>query len=78
LECVLAGVISLRREFEACGSLKSELLALGSGDRIGKRVEGEGSGERESSDDIGGCYEGVGGGVGVITASEIAVVGGND
>ena len=74
LEGVLAGVVSARRELIAGGVRELEGLAVRSSKGVSERVEGQVASEREGSDDIGRCNEGVRSRVGVITAGEISVV----
>ena len=75
---VTTGVVALSRETLTGGGLKLELLAILVLQGIGERVELEGTGDSHGNNKVGGSDEGVGGGVGVVTASEVTVVGGDD
>lgn len=78
LEGVLTGVVAAGRELVAGGVLELEGLAVSTDERVGQGVEGEAAGEGQSGGEIGGSDKGVGGGVSVVTASEVTVVGGDD
>lgn len=60
------------------GSLEEELLAIRTGKLVGERVEVKASGDGHGNDEIGGSDEGVGSGVGIVTSSEVTVVGRDD
>lgn len=75
---VTAGVVALSGETLAGGRLELELLAILVLQGIGERVELEGTGNSHGNNKVGGGDEGVSGGVGVVTASEVTVVGGDD
>ena len=75
---VLTGVVSTRRQFVSSRSGESEFLAIGTLQRVCQGVEREVSGKRHGGNDIGRCDECVRSRVGIIAASEVAVVGGDD
>ena len=56
------------------GLLEHELVAVLVLEGVGERVEVQGAGKRHGDNEIGGGDEGVGGGVGVVTSSEVTVV----
>lgn len=60
-------VVALGGELETLGRRELEVLAVGVLERVGEGVEGEGAGNDESGDNVGGGNESVGGGVGVVT-----------
>jgi hypothetical protein len=74
LEGVLSGVVTLGRELEASGLRELELLAVGALEGVGQGVEGEVTGEDHGGDKVRGSDEGVGGGVGIVSSSEVSVV----
>ena len=78
LEGVLARVIATRWEFVTGRSLELEGLAIGADQGVSQGVETEYSGERQSSGDVRGCDEGMGGGVSIVTAGEVTVVRSDD
>lgn len=79
----LVGVLS-RVEASACGKsvtgrrCEEELLAILTNKLVGEGVEVKASGDGHSDDEIGGSDEGVGSGVGIVTSSEVTVVGRDD
>ena len=75
---VTAGVVALGGKTLTSRRLKEELLAILALQLVGERVELEGTGNGHGNNKVGGGDEGVGGRVGVITASEVTVVGGDD
>lgn len=58
--------------------LEHELVAVLVLEGVGERVEVQGAGKRHGDNEIGRGDEGVSGRVGVVTASEVTVVGGDD
>jgi hypothetical protein len=78
LECVLTGIVTAWGKLVATGVLELEELAIAANKIIGDGVKGQAASERESGDDIGRCDESMGGGVGIVTASEVTVVRGED
>ena len=78
LECVLTGVVTTRREFVTSWGREFEWLAISTLERVRERVEGEITSKSHSSDEIRRSDESVGGGVSIVTASEVTVVGGDD
>jgi len=78
LEGILSGVEAGGRELIARGVIELEGLAIGTGESVGERVEGQVASEGHGSDDIRGSDEGVGGGVSIIATSEVTVVRGDD
>ena len=58
--------------------LEEELLAIRTDKLVGERVEVKASGDGHGDDEIGGSDEGVGSGVGIVTSSEVTVVGRED
>ena len=56
------------------GLLEHELVAVLVLKGVGEGVEVQGAGKRHGDNEIGGGDEGVGGGVGVVTSSEVTVV----
>ena len=75
LEGVLARVVATVRERVANGFRELEGLAVGTGEGVSDRVEGQVASEDHGGDDIGRSDEGVRGWVRVITSSEVTVVG---
>lgn len=75
---LLAGVVAVGGKTGTGRSLEHEVLAILVLQGIGERVEVEGASKGESDDEIGGGNESVGGRVGVVTTSEVTVVGGDD
>ena len=78
LEGVLARVIATRWELIARRSLELEGLAIGTDERVSQGVEAELAGERQSGGNVRGRDEGMGGGVSVVTTSEVTVVRSDD
>lgn len=78
LEGILSRVIATRRKLVAGGILELEGLAISASEGVGQGVEGQVASESHGGDDVRGSDEGVGGRVGVVTASEVTVVGGDD
>lgn len=75
---VTAGVITLGGKTLTRRGVELELLAILVLQGVGERVEFEGTSDGHSNDQVGGGDEGMGGGVGVVTASEVTVVGRDD
>ena len=71
---VTAGVVSLFGQSLSSWCLEHEFFAILALKGIGQRVEVEGTGEGHGDNEVRGGDESVGGGVGVVTASEVAVV----
>lgn len=71
---VLAGVVAALGETSASGGLELELLAVLVLEGIGQGVEVEGAGNGHGDNEIGGGNEGVGGGVAIVTASEVTEI----
>ncbi len=65
-------------ELKARGRRELEWLPGRGGDGVGQGIEREGSGEGESSDEIGRGNEGVSGRISIITSGEVTVVRGDD
>lgn len=78
LEGVLSGVVALGGELIARGVREPELLAVGTLERISHRVEGEVTSKDHGSDKVRGRNKGMGSGVGIVSTSEVSVVGGDD
>lgn len=78
LEGVLAWVVATRRKLVARGIVELEGLAIGTGEGVGQGVEGQVASEGHGGDDVGRSDEGVSGGISIVTAGEVAVVGGDD
>lgn len=78
LEGVLSGVVALGGELMARGVREPELLAVGTLERICHRVESEVTGKDHGSDKVRGGNKGMGSGVGIVSTSEVSVVGGDD
>lgn len=75
---VLAGVVASLGETVAGGRRELEVLAILVLQGIGEGVEGERAGNGHGDDEIGGGDEGVSGGVTIVTAGEVTVVGRDD
>lgn len=75
---VTAGVVSVGGETLTSGGSEQELVAILVLQLVGKRVELEGTGNGHGDDQVGRGDESVGSRVGVVTASEVTVVGGDD
>lgn len=75
---VLTSIVSTGREFLARRVRELELFAVGTLERVGHGVEGEGSTKDHGGDEIGRGDESVGGSVGVVTTGEVSVVRGDD
>jgi hypothetical protein len=75
---VLAGVVAAGGESLASGLLEHELLAVGIFQGVLERIKVQGTSDGHGNDQIGRGDEGVGGGVGVVAASEVTVVRRND
>lgn len=78
LVCVTASIVALSRKAVTGRRLEEELIAVLVLKLVGERVELQGTGNGESNDEVGRGDEGVGGGVGIVTASEVTVVGGDN
>jgi hypothetical protein len=74
LVCILTRVVATRREFLAIGIRELEGFAIGTSESINQRIEAKIACESKSCHDIGGSYEGMGCGIRVITAREVAIV----
>jgi hypothetical protein len=72
---VTAGVVATSRETLTSGRLELELLAILVLQVISERVELEGTGDSQGNNKVGRGDERVGGRVGIVTASEVTVVG---
>ena len=75
---VLTSVVAARRELLTGGGRELELLAVSALERVGQGVEGEATSESQGRDNVGRGNESVRRGVGVVTAGEVTVVGGDD
>jgi len=72
---VTSGVVSTLGQIRTVsGRSKEELLSILALKGVGQRVEVQGTGNGEGSNQIGGGDKSVGSGVGVVAASEVAVV----
>ena len=67
-------VVSTGGKTSAGGLLEHELVAILVLEGVGEGVEVQGAGKRHGDNEIRGGNEGVGGGVGVVTSSEVTVV----
>jgi hypothetical protein len=74
LERVLTRIVSPWRQFVPRRIRELEWFAVRANERVRERVESQLAGECECSDDIRRGNEGVGGGIGIVTASEVSVV----
>jgi hypothetical protein len=74
LEGILSRVISTGRKLVSRRVREFEGLAIGTNESVSKGVEGKGSTERHSGDDVGGGDKGMGGRVGIIASSEVTVI----
>ena len=72
--CILARVVATRRELLAIGIGELEGFTIGTSKGINQWIEAKIACESESRDNIRGSYEGVGRGIRVITAREVAIV----
>ena len=75
---VTAGVVALRGETVTAGGGEEELVAVLVLHLVGEGVELEATSNAHGDDQVGRSDEGVGGGVGVVTAREVTVVGRDD
>lgn len=75
---VTASIVAAAGKTVTGGSLELELLAVLVLEGVGEGVEVESTGNGHGDDQIGRRNERVGGGVGVVTASEVTVVRGDD
>ena len=75
---VHTGVVATLGETVTGGGLEHEVVAVLVLEGVGERVEVQGTSNGHGDDQIGRGNEGVGGRVGVVTASEVTVVGGDD
>jgi hypothetical protein len=75
---VLTGIVTLGGKFISSRSLELEGLTVFTSQAISERVEGEVTSDSEGSDDFRGSNESVGSRVGIVTASEVTVVGSDD
>ena len=71
---ILTRVVATRGEFLAIGTGELEGLAIGTSKGINQWIEAKSARESKSRDNIGGSYKGVGCGIRVITAREVAIV----
>lgn len=71
---ILTWVVSANGETEANGLLQLEFLAVGVRQSIDQGIEIQGTGNGQSNNKIGRGDEGMGGGVGIVTACEVTVV----
>lgn len=78
LEGVLARVEATRGELLANWVAELERLAIGADESIRDGVESQVTGECHGSDNIRGSDKRVGGGVSIVTASEVTVVRGDN
>jgi hypothetical protein len=74
LVSVLAGVVAVGRKSETSRLLELELGTIRRGQFVFERVKVQASCDGHGHDKVGRGDEGVGGGVGVITSSKVAVV----
>jgi len=74
LVCILTRVVTTRRELLAIGVGELEGFAIGTSKGINQWIEAKIACESKSRDNIRGSYEGVGCGIRVITAREVAIV----
>ena len=75
---VTASVVAVGGKTLAGRRLEQELLAILALQLVGERVELEGAGNGHGNSEVRGGDESVGSGVGVVAASEVTVVGGDD
>ena len=75
---VVTGVVAARRELLTGGSQELELLAVSTLETVGHGVEGKATGEGHGGHEVGRGNESVSSRVGVVTTSEVTVVGGDD
>lgn len=75
---VTAGVVALGGETLSSRRLEQELIAVLVLQLVSEGVELEGTGNGHGDDKVGRSDEGVGSRIGVVTASEVTVVGGDD
>lgn len=75
---VAASIVTHGRKTFTCGCLELEVLAVLVLETVGERVEAEVAREGHGNDEIRGGDERVGSWVGVVAASEVAVVRRND
>lgn len=78
LEGVFSGVVALGGKLVAGWVGELEFLAVGALEGVSERVERQVASESEGGNDVRGGDKGVGGGVSVVTASEVTVVRGDD
>lgn len=71
---VHSGIVSVCRKTVTGRGLELELIAVLVLERIGQRVEVEGTGDGHGDDEVRGGDESVGSGVGVVTRGEVTVV----
>ena len=60
------------------GIRELERFAVSTDEGVREWVKSKITGEDESSDNVWGCNEGMGGGVGIVTSSEVTVIGGDN
>lgn len=75
---VTARVVALRRKTITSWGLEHEVVAVLVLQGVGERVEFEGTGNGHGKNKVGRSDESVGGGVGIVTTSEVTVVGRDD
>lgn len=78
LVSVLAGVVAVGRKSETSRLLELELLTVGVQKMVLQRIEVKTSCDGHGHDKVGGGNEGVSSGVGIVTSSEVTVVGRDD
>ena len=78
LVSVLTSIVTTRRKFLSGRVGELEFLSIGTLERVGHRVEREGSTEDHGGNEIGRSDESVGSSVGIVTSGEVSVVGSND
>ena len=78
LESVLTGIVALWRQLVARGVAELEGFAVGANEGVRKRVESEVTSKGNSGYDVWRRNKSMCGGIGIVTTSEVAIVGSDD